>query len=214
MTTKALIFDMDGTLIDSEKYWKEVDYEILHPFFDDNPEVDFDEINEQITGTGMSGTYKIFKAAYGFDYSEEEYIKKRSELALEKIYSRAELSPGVEEFIHTNLAKYKMAIGTSSPPPFLEKVFTNHPVLRNINTIVTPQDVGNRSKPDPAIFLKCAELLGVLPSECIVFEDSTNGIAAGKAAGMQVYGFRTDVNQQQDFSKTDRVFTDFSQLEL
>ena len=182
----GILFDMDGVLLDTEEamlqatirgfadYGVTVQPEDFTPFF----------------GTGSKGYFGGVGEKYGISYSPElsDYMYDKF---LEVIDNEAIRYPGVvRELARLHGEGYKLAIASSAAK---KKVLANIRTAginpAHIDYLVTEDDI-TRNKPDPEIFLKAAEGLGLSPSQCIVVEDSVSGIKAGVAAGMRCVGVR------------------------
>ena len=211
MSFAAVIFDMDGVLVDSERLWREADGNRIAELF---PEEEVQAIRVAGVGRGMRGNYAALKAAGKLEMSFEEYAEDRKAFALQNVYPYTQLIPGVEQFLQLAAAHGPVGLGSSSPREFIDCVFARHPLESYFAATVSSDDVDGREKPLPDIYLRCAELLAVPPAECLVIEDSATGVQAGKAAGMTVWAYSYPDNAQQDFSQADAVFFDFTSLSL
>lgn len=211
MSFAAVIFDMDGVLIDSERLWREADGNRITELF---PEDEIQAIRAAAVGRGMRGNYTALTAAGKIEMSFEEYAEDRKAFALQNVYPYTQLIPGVERFLQLAAAHGPVGLGSSSPREFIDCVFVRHPLESYFAATVSSDDVDGNEKPKPDIFLRCAELLSVEPSECLVIEDSTNGVKAGRAAGMTVWAYSYPDNASQDLLAADRIFTDFAALSL
>jgi HAD superfamily hydrolase (TIGR01509 family) len=121
--------------------------------------------------------------------------------------------PGFEDYIRKLRQQgVKTAVVTSSNQPKMKAVYAKHPEFKSLfDAILTSEDF-ERSKPDPDCYLKAAERFGVEPNNCVVFEDSFNGLKSGRAAGMYVIGLAT-TNAAEDIAPfCDKVIEDFNHL--
>lgn len=208
---KAVIFDMDGVLVDSEPLHYEVNkITVLERF---GIKLDYEYYKQYIGTTVMAMWEKIIKdfsiegytAKELFDLSEE--VKER--LVDEKGYPEV---PGVVSFIKSISKKYKLAVASSSALVNIEKNVDKLGIRADFDALVTGLSVKN-PKPAPDIFLKAAMELGVNPNECIVIEDSCNGVRAAKAAGMASIGFLNQGFGEQDLSAADYLFEAFDNID-
>lgn len=181
MKYKAVIFDMDGLMFDTEqllcKMWKRAGKEKGY-ILDDT-------IFYESIGSNVTETEKIFKKAYGPDFPYRTLRKTR--LLYTDEYMEKEGVP-LKEGLISILALLrekgvKIAVATSTEKKRALKVIRWAGITGNFECIIGGDDV-KKSKPAPDIFLKAAEQLGVRPGECIVLEDSTKGIYAALSAGM------------------------------
>jgi HAD superfamily hydrolase (TIGR01509 family) len=177
----ALIFDMDGLLIDSEPLWWRVEIALA----DDHGKRWTTEMAQQCVGTGLPNTIRVIKrelnidieVADGVAYLVDTFIKRIDEL---------ELKPGATALLEAARGKRKLALATSSTQRLMRAVLDRFSsVAPAFEQLITGDDV-EHTKPAPDIFLLAAERLGVDPAQCVVLEDSVAGAEAGRAAGMFV----------------------------
>ena len=182
MKPDAVIFDMDGLLIDSEPLWEEAGAELLKEF------------NIQLTpeqyhsSTGLR-TVEWIAHWFNFFKIEEQYANNAVtgivNKAIDKIEKQGLAMPGVPEiFPFFKNRGFKMAIATSSPTKLADMVADKLNIRRYLSCITSADEL-RYGKPHPEVYLNCAMQLGVLPSQCICFEDSFNGMIAVKAARMK-----------------------------
>jgi|SRR5688500_5795822 len=182
MKISAVIFDMDGLLIDSEPFWQEAGKETLEVY----NAVLSDEQYHSSTGLRTKEWVHWWFSHFGIDGThasdaEAAIINK----ALEKIGMNGQAMAGVE-YLFDFFIRKKMKIGlaSSSPVALIELVAEKLNIRRHLHATTSAEDL-TFGKPHPQVFLDCAEQLGVSPLECLVFEDSLNGVIAAKAARMK-----------------------------
>lgn len=208
---KAVIFDMDGVLVDSEPLHYEVNRITMQEKFD--KDLDYEYYKQYIGTTVMYMWNKIIK-----DFSIEGYTAQQlfdlSEEVKEKLLDRQGYPevPGVVSFVKSISSRYKLAVASSSALVNIEKNVNKLGIADDFDTLVTGLSVAN-PKPAPDIFLKAAEQLGVKPEECIVVEDSSNGTRAARAAGMACIGFINPGSGEQDLSAADYLFEAFDNID-
>ena len=208
---KAVIFDMDGVLVDSEPLHYEVNRITMQEKF--GVDLDYEYYKQYIGSTVMAMWNKIIKdfsiegytAEALFELSEE--VKER--LVDEQGYPEV---AGVVSFIKAISSKYKLAVASSSALVNIEKNVNKLGIAEDFDALVTGLSVAN-PKPAPDIFIKAAKELGVKPEECIVVEDSCNGTRAAKAAGMACIGFINLGSGEQDLSAADYLFEAFDNID-
>ncbi|RKS28817.1 pseudouridine-5'-monophosphatase [Pseudomonas sp. WPR_5_2] len=179
---KAVIFDMDGLLLDTEGIYTEVTSIIAGRYgriFDWS-------IKQNIIGRGAGDLARYVVEALDLPISAEEFLLIREPLMRER-FPTAQAMPGAQELVrHLKANNIPIAVGTSSSSQsFGQKTTLHREWFALFDTIVTADDpeVG-AAKPAPDIFLTAARRLGVAPEDCLVFEDSPFGVTAAKAAGM------------------------------
>lgn len=207
----AVIFDMDGVLIDSEPLHFEVDIMVLQKL----------NINEgksyleRFVGYTNPAMWEIIKKEYSIKNTIEELIELQIITKLkyleESNYTAIE---GIKELLE-ELQKNKIPIGiaSSSPRIFIEAVINKINIVKYFDNWISGEEV-RKSKPEPDIFIKMAELLKVNPEKCIVIEDSKSGTVAAKRAGMKCIGYKNINSGNQDLSKADRVVETLLEINL
>lgn len=179
---KGFIFDLDGTLVDSMWMWRAIDEEYLGRYGYEVP----DELQELIEGMSFSETALYFKERFKICEELEQIKKDWNEMAWDKYSNSVPLKEGVMDLLkYARLHNIKLAIATSNSRQLVEQIIKVHNINGYFNAVVTGCDV-NKGKPSPDVYLKAAECIQVVPSDCLVFEDIIPGIQAGKNAGMSV----------------------------
>jgi len=211
MTFSAILFDMDGTLIDSEVLWKKTERDFFHDLL---PHFDSDLL-PHFVGSSLYDVIDMIQERHpDFPLSREEFLKTRRAFAVEHIYRHTTLYPGVLSFLSFAKSTYKTALGTSACEEWVDTTLDRHQLSPYFDHIVSVDHLPEkRAKPHPDIFLYCAEKLKISPENCLVIEDSDKGISAGKQAGMTVFAFRSEHNTDRDLSEADEIFTDFKALQ-
>ena len=184
LTSQAVIFDLDGVVVSTDEYhfqgWKHLAEDEGIPFTRED--------NERCRGVSRMGSLEVVleKAERTYSPEEKEEMAARKNayyVELLQTVGPADILPGALEFINVLKAQgIPVAIGSSSrnAPVILERIGLN----KAFNAVADGNDVA-RSKPDPEVFLKAAEKLGVAPEYCLVVEDAAAGVEAARAAGMK-----------------------------
>lgn len=179
----AVIFDLDGTLVDSMWVWTEIDRQFLGKR---NIEVPTD-MDKALEGMSFTETAQYFKERFNLEMSVEDIKAEWNECAWDFYTKQVPLKKGVREFLEILKAQnIKIGIATSNSVLLVEAVLKALDIQDYFQQIRTSCEVG-RGKPFPDIYLKVADDLGAEPNRCLVFEDIPNGVRAGKNAGMTAW---------------------------
>jgi HAD superfamily hydrolase (TIGR01509 family) len=179
---KAVIFDLDGTLVDSMWMWKDIDIEFLGKYGYELPA----NLQSEIEGMSFSETAEYFKNRFQLSLSLDEIKAEWNQMAWDKYLNEVPLKEGVEEFLHyLRDHDIKAGIATSNSRELVDLIIESHGVKEYFDSVRTSCEV-ERGKPSPDIYLLVAKDLGVEVDQCLVFEDVPQGIMAGKNAGMKV----------------------------
>lgn len=188
---KAVIFDLDGTLIDSMGIWKDIDIEYLGKHGLELP----DDLQKSIEGMSFSETASYFKERFKLQASLEEIKATWNEMARNKYANEILFKEGAKEFVYYLRKKgIKTGIATSNSIALVKEVLKNHDMENEFDSIHTACEV-KRGKPAPDIYEFVANELNVRKEECLVFEDVIQGIMAGKNAGMKVCAVYDDFSK-------------------
>ncbi|WP_418262598.1 HAD family hydrolase [Flavobacterium faecale] len=207
---QTIIFDMDGVIVDTEPVHR-------YAYFQHYKELGIDvseELYTTFTGLSTRNTYQKLKDKFGLDGEVEEMILRKRALFNDAFDTKEDLQllDGVEALIkdfHQN--GMQLILASSASKVTIERVFTRFNLHPFFTHIVSGEDFP-QSKPDPAIFLHAASL-SVAPKEnCIVIEDSTNGVRAAKAAGIYCVGYKSIHSKDQNLDLADRVIAHFDEL--
>jgi beta-phosphoglucomutase len=180
-TLDAVIFDMDGVLIDSERIsfqcfqevFKEYNYKIDEPFY------------LKLIGRNVKSIKAIMEEEYGADFPFDIIYRKKADLAREVTDKNGVIvKPGVHELLdYLNKENYKIAVASSTRKERVLELLEEAKIKDKVDYIIGGDQVEN-SKPNPEIFLKAAKGLDIKPENCMVIEDSDAGITAAHAAKM------------------------------
>jgi HAD superfamily hydrolase (TIGR01509 family) len=201
---------MDGVIVDTEPVHH---YAYNQHFKKLNIEVS-PEMYASFTGNSTKNTYEKIKA--NFEVVEEipDLVETKRNLFNDAFDSKEDLCliEGVEKLIKELYSNgMQLVLASSSANVTIDRVFTRFGLHKYFTHLVSGEDFPN-SKPHPAIFQHAAKLSGTSVENCIVIEDSTNGILAAKAAGIFCIGYDSINTKLQDYSKADIVIRDFSEV--
>ena len=209
---KAIIFDMDGVLVDSEPIHQKVEVEICHEFGIEVPADAWDNFH----GQKLKEIYEHVSKKYGKgDEPIEKMMKRKIEIYLGVALQEMRLVAGVTEFLNKleTSKKFAYAIATSGPKMQQDKILEKFKLEHFFSIMVTADDV-TRGKPDPEVYAFTAKKLNIAPENCLVIEDSDNGIISAKAAGCQACGITTTFPRERlEKAGADMVVANFSELE-
>ena len=208
---KAVIFDMDGVIIDSEPIHFEVDMQTMREF---GVNISKDELNKYV-GTTNEYMLNDLINKYKIQKSIKEILEYKMELTIRRIKeTKINAISGIPELLislkHNNI---KTAIGSSSPKELIITVIEKFQLGKYFDCIVSGDEV-KEGKPKPDIYLEVSKRIGVNPEECIVIEDSRNGVLAAKNAGMKCFGFRNVNSGNQYLSKADIIVDSIRNIDI
>jgi beta-phosphoglucomutase-like phosphatase (HAD superfamily) len=187
MPIRALIFDMDGVLVDSEPIW-------------DRSRVEFTaargktwdkEMHRACMGQSTRGWAQVMKDRIPLDISIEEVIAEMGERMLTGYRAHLPVLPGAVEAVERMVSAYPVALASGSMSVLIDHVLSRTGLDRVIPVVVYGDTIP-RGKPAPDIYLEAARRLGVSPADCAGVEDSRNGVLALKAAGMKIIAVPTE----------------------
>ena len=204
----AVIFDLDGLLVDSTPLQLKASHKFLERF----GKLHFTS-HAGREGMRMIDIIEEYKDIYNLPGSVEELYQKRQEIFFDIARRELELFPGaLRLLVQLKQRSLKLALATSGDRDYVQLIFEKFPELKNyFPVVITSEDV-LRGKPDPEVFMKTAEQLGVKASESVVLEDSANGVLAAKAAGMQVICVPNQNYPDADYSKADKLFVSIEEV--
>ena len=204
MNFKAALFDLDGVVFDTEPQYSVFWGAQCREFHPEHP-----GLENEIKGQTLTQIYDAWFS--GPLEPKQALITERLnayEAQMKYIYL-----DGLEDYLRLLRQQgVKTAVVTSSNRPKMQAVYASHPEFHELfDAILTSEDF-ERSKPDPDCYLKAAGRFGVEPQDCVVFEDSFNGLKSGRAAGMYVVGLATTNAADAIAPLCDEVIKDYTQL--
>lgn len=208
---KAFIFDMDGVIIDSEPLHFEVDLITARHFGADMNKEDL----ERFVGMTNPEMWAIIRKEHGISHAVEEIIAFQLQRKIRRV-DETDIEPiaGIRELLK-ELRGRGIAIGlaSSSPRTFIEAVLAKFGIREYFDCVISGEEVPS-GKPEPDIYLEAASQLGVPPEDCVVLEDSRNGVLAAKRAGMRCIGFANPNSGNQDLSLADRIVKSIDEIKV
>ncbi|PKA82436.1 HAD superfamily hydrolase (TIGR01509 family)/HAD superfamily hydrolase (TIGR01549 family) [Ulvibacter sp. MAR_2010_11] len=209
---KAVLFDMDGVIVDTEPLHKKA-------YFNMFADVDIavsEALYESFTGQSTLNICKQLCDQFTLEHAPETLVGiKRSHFkSLFENDTELALLDGVLELIkdyHRN--KLTLVLASSASMPNIDRIFNRFDLNRYFTAKLSGADL-QASKPHPEIFIKAAAASGHDSRHCMVIEDSTNGITAAKAAGIFCVGYNSLNSKNQDYSKADRVISNFNEIDF
>ena len=211
MSVKAVIFDMDGVLIDTEPlsdihmhaHFKRLGLKVPLNYF------------EQFRGITTPEFWKIIRENFKLQRTVEDLVRETRDGFLNFISSQ-KIEPilGVVDILQTlQKNNIRIALASAGSKRRITILLERCKITKYFEFIVSADDIIH-GKPHPEIYLKAAKLLKVVPKDCVVIEDAINGILSAKAAGMKVIGFKTSEMHKQDLSKADKVVNSLSEITI
>jgi len=205
---RALIFDMDGLMIDSERLYFEVERSLARRY---GKEVRDETLWRMMGRTPLEGL-TIYVRELGLPLSPAEAVEIRNGLMRERMTTDLRPMPGLFHILDAFLGRRKLAVSTGAPREFLDIAMDKLGIRARFDVLLASDGI-SRGKPDPEIFVKTCSLLGVPPGRAVVLEDSENGVVAGKRAGCAVIAVPSDYTRGQDFKQADFIAADLFEAE-
>jgi len=182
----TIIWDMDGVLVDSERYWSDEDF-----FFLKQAVPDWSQVDESLfVGRGVDDMYRILTDRYGMDMAYDEY-RHNYHLVAERVYfQKASLMP----FARETLRRLRddgvpQVLVSSSPREWIRMALDRFELEEYFSRIISADDAGGRGKPDPGIYRYAIAQIGVSLPSLVAVEDSPAGVEAARGAGLTVIGY-------------------------
>ncbi|HSH93217.1 MAG TPA: HAD family phosphatase [Roseimicrobium sp.] len=204
----AVIFDMDGVIVDSEPRHEQAFLDIFDQLgYTDNHGIHF----PNYIGRSDRAVWLDFMAAHRPHHSIEELTMLKQKRFLEILQEDQPIFDGLPDLVAKLAPKYPLAVASGSLHPVIDEVLALKSLRRFFPVVVSIQDVA-KGKPAPDVFLRAAKLLKVEPKECVVIEDSVAGVEAGLAAGMTVIGI-TNSFPAEKLSNAHHVVKTYEEIE-
>jgi beta-phosphoglucomutase family hydrolase len=207
---RAVIFDMDGVIVESEHIHIEAEQQTL---LKHGVRISAEELHAY-TGTTAEFMFRELIKKYRLNTTFEKIFNEKEGILFRLLEEETKPTKGVIKLLKKLKQKgIKLAIASSSHRKLIEYILRRLDVGWLFDFVVSAEDIAH-SKPNPEIFLRSALGLKVQPVECLVVEDAKLGIEAAKKAGMKVIGYRNPNSGDQDLSRADMIVNDFSRLSV
>jgi len=207
---KAIIFDMDGVLVDSEPFNIEIEkrqFELNHLSISE-------EEHHQYMGVATDVMWREIAKGQSLPLPVEALIEQNKTESIHYFTELKEIPvmPGLIDLLEKLTSKnFPIAVASSSFPEIIELILQKTGLRKHFQVVVSSQEAG-KSKPEPDVFLLAAKQLGINPENCMVIEDSANGIKAAKAAGMRCIAFEGPGANPANQKQADAAIKSFDQL--
>ena len=205
---KAVLFDMDGLMVDSEPVHFQAYKKVFNKYGKDFTEETF----KGYIGTSDVDCSKDMVVRFNLPIAAETLLTQKRQEFKRLIKNQLVTQPGLNELL-TNLSEnnYKIAIGSSSTLADIKIIINGINISSYIDAYASAEEV-EHGKPSPDVYLLAAKKLRVEPLECLVLEDAPKGVQAGKSAGMKVFAIPSGYTKGQDFSLADKVLNSLSEV--
>jgi HAD superfamily hydrolase (TIGR01509 family) len=194
----AVLFDMDGVIVDTEEFWRDREATVILPAAVDGG----DPKQAEIRGINYRETYDYLAERYEMALDREAFLDLY-ESAAEDLYESADLLPGFRELLADLRARgVRVAIVSSSPHAWIDQVVERFDL--DVDATVSTEDVDGPGKPAPDVYLAAAQRVGTDPENCVAVEDSPNGVRAATRAGITTiaYGGDPEATELGDYAAT------------
>ncbi len=205
---EAVIFDMDGVIVDSEPRHERAFLEVMRALgYGDNHGLCFSDY----LGRTDQELWLDFIARHQPKQTLAELLALKRERIIEILRREEPLFIGLPELIEKLSVRYRLGLASGSERPVVEEVLALKGLRKFFQVAVTSVEV-ERGKPAPDVFLRAAQLLAVPPAQCWVIEDSKPGVAAGLAAGMRVVAI-TNTHPADELRNAHHIVSTYSEME-
>ncbi len=209
---RAILFDMDGVLVDSEPLFLSAINRLLVQ--EGVEPVSVQENEEFLIGTTIGETWRQLKIRRPLPLPAEDYISRYDDIVRQVMQEELEPQPGVRELLAAcNARSLPKAVASSSLHMWVDLKLNAIGLTGAFDAVLGGDDV-TRGKPEPDIYIKAAESLGVPPAECIAIEDSPIGISAAVASGAYTIAVRTEYTRNLDVSQAHTILETLEEFDL
>ena len=205
------IFDLDGTLVDTEPFYSEATQVVLEPY----GKKFTNDFKRKIMGGDALTSASMTVKEFDLEMTPQEFLEER-EVHLRALFPKATEIKGASEYLwQLKETGIRIGLATSSSKDLCE-IKIGHRIWSDIFECKVHGDDPEllKSKPAPDIFILCAQRMEVDPKDVMVFEDSKNGIEAAKGAGMTVVGIRNEFMSEADLKNADFLVDNYTDIEI
>ncbi len=209
---EAVIFDMDGVIIDSEPLY----FKIQEQLFNDLGFTVSKQEYDTFIGAGMQLMWEKLCSKHDLPFTIKQLIIMNNEL-IYNTFNNSDSLQAADDFIsfltYIKEKVIKTAVASSTSKKIINVILSKLGIIQEFDVVISSEEV-LQGKPEPDIFLEAATMLNVDPKKCIVIEDSTNGVKAAAKAGMKCIGFSNKNSGEQDLSLANIVVENFTNIDL
>lgn len=205
---RAILFDLDGVIIDSEPLHFEAHKEILKDY---GIELTLDDYLDFGVAKGDDNLYRKVSERPGILLDKNKISKRKKQAYCKILDKKGKLMPGVLEILQDFSKKYDLAIVSSGIKASVEYVLEKFDIKKYFKIIIAGEDA-DRVKPFPDVYLKALEKLNYSKNECLAIEDSETGIKAANNAGLKCIAIPNEFTKNQDFSSADMLLSNINEL--
>lgn len=206
---KAILFDLDGTLINSETIHFDCWNVILEAY---GIKLTYDVWLKNYAGIPLPAKTEMLIKNYHIKTPQAEIIRKKEQITIERLRSQdVDMMPYATEVLNYFREKNLiLGLVTASSRADTEAIFARNGLDKFFDVIITRSEV-NKSKPDPESYNVCLDQLGIFKTDCVVFEDTINGVKAAKAAGLLCFAIQSNATIRHELSMADQLFSNLSE---
>lgn len=208
--SKAVIFDMDGVIIKSEPLWEKTEKILLK-----SKDIEYTPIyRDRIVGLNQNDSAKLLIDTFNLKDSISTIIQQRIQILLKIYKNELNLTKGLENLlIQIKNKKVLIGLASSSPIEVIQYVLEKFSIYKYFDTVVSGECT-KKGKPNPDIYLLTAKNLKVKPEQCLVIEDSINGVKSAKSAGMYCIAIPEKRFKINEFAIADKIINNLEEIEL
>ncbi len=207
---KAVIFDMDGVMVDSEYLWERAETILLS-----RRNIEYnDQYRDQIVGLNQNDSGKLLIETFSLNESIEKVISERIDILFELYDNQLKLNTGLINLLEKlKINNFLLAVASSSPKKVVRYVVDKFKLSNYFHAIISGDNAAE-GKPHPEIYLKTAQELSTAPKSCVAIEDSINGLISAKEAGMYCIAVPDKRLSQNLFKKADIILCSLDEITI